>query len=301
MIYNYDSECSEIRIDKYISEKEPLLSRSAIVSIIENGGCKVNGKQVQKNYKLKIGDNVDFTVPEAKPTDILPQNIPLDVRYEDDDVIVINKSRGMVVHPSHGHDDNTLVNALLYYAKDSLSGINGELRPGIVHRIDKNTSGLLLIAKNDFTHARLAEQIEKHSLTREYEAVVNGAVKENGIVNAPIGRHQNDRKKMCVTTVNSKEAVTHYEIIENYGNSTHLRLRLETGRTHQIRVHLSYIGHPVSGDDVYGNGKPKWLGGQCLHARKLGFIHPRSGEYIEVTSELPEYFIKMLNEIKRSY
>ena len=205
----------------------------------------------------------------------------------------------MVVHPAPGHYSGTLVNALMYHCKDSLSGINGEIRPGIVHRIDKDTSGLLIVAKNDTAHKGLAAQIKEHSFTREYEAVVNGAVKEDGVVNAPIGRHKTDRKKMCVTTENSREAVTHYFVIERFADSTHLRLRLETGRTHQIRVHMAYIGHSVAGDEVYGNGKPKSLMGQCLHAKKIGFVHPVTGEYLEFDSELPEYFKKFLNGKQR--
>lgn len=294
--FEITSEQSGERIDKFLTEKIDM-TRSAISALIENGNAVVNGKAVSKNYKLRNGDVVDFEIPEVKEVDILPENIPLEIVYEDSDLLVVNKPKGMVVHPSAGHYSGTLVNALMYHCKDSLSGINGELRPGIVHRIDMNTSGLLMVAKNDFAHLGLSEQIKVHSFTREYEAIVCGGISEGGTVNAPIGRHKTDRKKMCVTEQNSKEAVTHYSVICNYGQYTHLRVRLETGRTHQIRVHMAYIGHPVAGDDVYGNGKPKWLNGQCLHAKKVGFVHPRTGEYMEFESELPEYFKKMLSQL----
>lgn len=285
-----------IRLDKFVSEQtEGEITRSAAVKLIEDGNCTVNGKQVQKNYKLKAGDKIVLEIPEAVDVDILPEDIPLDIVYEDNDLLVVNKPKGMVVHPAPGHYSGTLVNALMFHCKDSLSGINGEIRPGIVHRIDKDTSGLLIVAKNDTAHKSLAAQIKEHSFTREYEAVVNGSIKEDGTVNAPIGRHKTDRKKMCVTTENSREAVTHYFVLENFVDSTHLRLRLETGRTHQIRVHMAYIGHSVAGDEVYGNGKPKSLMGQCLHAKKIGFVHPVTGEYLEFDSELPEYFKKFLN------
>ncbi|MBR4112734.1 MAG: RluA family pseudouridine synthase [Ruminiclostridium sp.] len=295
-ILEFTAEEAGARLDKFISEQTGgELTRSAAVKLIEDGNCTVNGKAVAKNYKLKSGDKILIEIPEAVDVDILPENIPLDIVYEDNDLLVVNKPKGMVVHPAPGHYSGTLVNALMYHCKDSLSGINGEIRPGIVHRIDKDTSGLLIVAKNDTAHKGLAAQIKEHSFTREYEAVVNGSVKEDGIVNAPIGRHKTDRKKMCVTTENSREAVTHYFVIENFGDSTHLRLRLETGRTHQIRVHMAYIGHSVAGDEVYGNGKPKSLMGQCLHAKKIGFVHPVTGEYLEFDSELPEYFKKFLN------
>lgn len=287
------------RLDKFISENMSAeLTRTAAARLIEDGSCTVNGKTVQKNYKLRVGDRISLIIPEPEAVDILPENIPLEIVYEDNDLLVVNKPKGMVVHPAAGHSSGTLVNALMYRCGDSLSGINGEIRPGIVHRIDKATSGLLIVAKNDFAHNGLAEQIRVHSFTREYEAVVTGTIKEDGTVNAPIGRHKIDRKKMCVTNENSKQAVTHYHVLENMAGYTHLRLRLETGRTHQIRVHMAYIGHPVAGDEVYGNGKPKSLGGQCLHARKIGFVHPVSGEYMEFESELPEYFTKFLKSIK---
>lgn len=295
-ILEFTANDTGTRFDKFVSEQtEGEITRSAAVKLIEDGNCTVNGKTVAKNYKLKAGDKIVVEIPDAVDVDILPENIPLDIVYEDNDLLVVNKPKGMVVHPAPGHYSGTLVNALMYHCKDSLSGINGEIRPGIVHRIDKDTSGLLIVAKNDMAHKGLAAQIKEHSFTREYEAVVNGSIKEDGVVNAPIGRHKTDRKKMCVTTENSREAVTHYFVIENFTDSTHLRLRLETGRTHQIRVHMAYIGHSVAGDEVYGNGKPKSLMGQCLHAKKIGFIHPVTGEYLEFDSELPEYFKKFLN------
>ena len=287
----------ENRLDKLISDNSEL-SRSAAAKLIERGLVTVNGKNADKKTVLKIGEIAVVEIPEPEARDILPENIPLDIVYEDDDLLVVNKPKGMVVHPAAGHFSGTLVNALMFHCKDSLSGINGEIRPGIVHRIDKDTSGLLIVAKNDFAHIGLSEQIKAHSFTREYQTVVCGNIKQDGTVNAPIGRHKLDRKKMCVTAENSREAITHYFVLENFAGYTHLRVQLETGRTQQIRVHLSYIGHPVAGDEVYGNGKPKWLGGQCLHAKKIGFVHPRTGEYLEFDSELPDYFKKFLKEIE---
>ena len=287
------------RIDKYISDNTEELTRSAVQGLMEKGLVQVNGGSTSKNYKLREGDQVEVEIPEPEPMDALPEDIPLDIVYEDNDLLVVNKPKGMVVHPAHGNHNGTLVNALLHHCGDSLSGINGVIRPGIVHRIDKNTSGLLIVAKNDTAHLHLAEQIKEHSFTREYEAVASGYFRDTeGTVDAPIGRHKTDRKKMCVTTENSRNAVTHYSVIKQYGGYAHVRLRLETGRTHQIRVHLAYIGHPVLGDDVYG--KPyKGIEGQCLHARKIGFIHPTTGEYLEFTSELPDYFVSILNKLDR--
>ncbi|MGN0538588.1 MAG: RluA family pseudouridine synthase [Candidatus Fimenecus sp.] len=288
------------RIDKYLSRLVTDSSRSAIQKLIESGSVKVNGSQVSKNYKVSADDEILMIQGELKTLDAEPENIPLDIVYEDSDLLVVNKPRGMVVHPAPGNYSGTLVNALLYHCKDSLSGINGVLRPGIVHRIDKDTSGLLIVAKNDKAHIGLAEQIKEHSFTREYNAVVCGHLKEyEGTVSAPIGRNPKDRKKMCVTENNSKNAVTHYKVINEYEGYTHLSLRLETGRTHQIRVHMAYIGHPVAGDFVYGNDKKSaYLNGQCLHAIKIGFVHPITNEYLEFTSELPDYFKDFLSRLK---
>jgi len=287
------------RIDKYISDNIAELTRSAVQGLIEKELVLAEGKAVSKNYKLRGGEEISVEIPEPEPMDAVPEDIPLDIVYEDDDLLVVNKPKGMVVHPAHGNYTGTLVNALLHHCGDSLSGINGVIRPGIVHRIDKNTSGLLIVAKNDASHLKLAEQIKEHSFTREYEAVACGYFKDaEGTVDAPIGRHKTDRKKMCVTTENSRNAVTPYSVIRQYGGYAHVRLRLETGRTHQIRVHLSYIGHPVLGDDVYG--KPyKGIEGQCLHARKIGFIHPSTGEYMEFVSDLPDYFVSILAKLEK--
>lgn len=293
--------CNEngIRLDKFISVADVGLSRSAAVNLIENSGVTVNEKQVDKKYKLSAGDVVILQIPDPVPYEAKAENIPLDIVYEDDYLLVVNKPKGMVVHPAAGNYDGTLVNALLYHCGESLSGINGVLRPGIVHRIDKDTSGLLIVAKNDFAHAHLAQQIKDHSFTREYEAVVFGNLKDDeGKVDAPIGRNPNDRKKMCVTTKNSKNAVTHYSVIRRYKGYTHIRCILETGRTHQIRVHMAYLGHPVAGDTVYGvkNEKVSFTG-QCLHACKIGFIHPKTEEYFEFTSQLPDYFNDFLTKL----
>lgn len=287
----------ENRLDKQISANSEL-TRSAAVKLIEGSFVLTDGKTCGKKDIPRKGALIEVTLPEPKEVDILPENIPLDIVYEDNDLLVVNKPKGMVVHPAAGHYSGTLVNALMFHCEGRLSGINGEIRPGIVHRIDKDTSGLLMIAKNDSAHLGLSEQIKAHSFMREYQTVVTGSIKEDGTVNAPIGRHKIDRKRMCVTLENSREAVTHYSVIRNYAGYTHLNVRLETGRTHQIRVHLSYIGHSVAGDEVYGNGKPKWLCGQCLHAKKIGFIHPRTGEYMEFDSELPDYFAKFLKSIE---
>ena len=291
-----------VRVDKFLSEYIDNISRSSIVNMIENGNLLVNGKEQNKKYKLKLNDSITLTVSDPVEYSVEAENIPLDIVYEDEDLLVVNKAKGIVVHPAPGNYTGTLVNGLMYHCKDSLSGINGVLRPGIVHRIDKNTSGLLIVAKNDFAHNGLAEQIKEHSFKREYQTIVYGNVRENGTVNAPIGRSKKDRKKMCVTYENSKDAVTHYEVIQNYGEFTHLKCILETGRTHQIRVHMASIGHPVAGDDVYGPKKIiTKLNGQCLHAKVIGFVHPRSGKYMEFNSELPEYFKNFLNEIKNKY
>lgn len=293
------AEAAGSRIDKYISDNIAELTRSAVQGLISGGQVTADGKTVSKNYKIRGGEEISVEIPDPQPMDAVAEDIPLDIVYEDDDLLVVNKPKGMVVHPAHGNYNGTLVNALLHHCGDSLSGINGVIRPGIVHRIDKDTSGLLIVAKNDKAHIHLAEQIKVHSFTREYEAVACGHFKETeGTVDAPIGRHKTDRKKMCVTAENSRNAVTHYSVIKQYGGYAHVRLRLETGRTHQIRVHLSYIGHPVLGDGVYGKTY-KGIEGQCLHARKIGFIHPSTGEYMEFTSPLPDYFVSILNKLEK--
>lgn len=295
---NFEGE----RIDKFLSVLLEDSSRNAIQKLIENGKVLVNGAIVNKKYKVSTDDEIKMLPSELKPLDAEPENIPLDIVYEDEHLLVVNKPRGMVVHPAPGNYSGTLVNALLYHCKDSLSGINGILRPGIVHRIDKDTSGLLIVAKTDKAHLGLAEQIKEHSFTREYNAVIVGHLKEQeGTINAPIGRNPKDRKKMCVTTTNSKNAVTHYNTIEDYEGYSHISLKLETGRTHQIRVHMAHLGHAVAGDYVYGNDKKSaYLNGQCLHAIKIGFVHPITQEYLEFTSDLPDYFTEFLNKLKHT-
>ena len=287
-----------VRLDAFLVEQDLGLSRSALQKLLEEGQILVSGRPVKKNYKTRSGDVIDVTVPEPEPVDIQPVEMPLDIRYEDDDVIVLNKPKGLVVHPAPGHWNDTLVSGLMYHCRDSLSGINGELRPGIVHRIDMDTSGLLIVAKNDFAHQALAAQLVDHSLSRVYEAIVVGNVRaDSGTIDAPIGRHPVDRKKMAVTQKNSRPAVTHFQVIARYQGYTHLRLRLETGRTHQIRVHLSWQNHPIVGDQVYGRGRELGLDSQCLHARSLTFRHPRTGETVTVDSELPEYFTEVLRKL----
>lgn len=294
------SENVGMRLDVFISTSCDAVTRSSCQKLIEDGNVTVNGKVAVKNYKMRQNDSVCVTIPQPRLLDVTPQDIKLDIRYEDSDLLVVNKPKGMVVHPAAGNYTGTLVNALMSYCGDSLSGINGVIRPGIVHRIDKDTSGLLIVAKNDFAHLSLADQIKKHTFTREYQCVAYGHFKEpDGTVDAPIGRHPVDRKKMAVTDKHSRNAVTHYRTVKQYRDFTHLRVRLETGRTHQIRVHLSYLGHPIAGDSVYGPKKCiTELNGQCLHAGLLGFIHPRSGEYIEISSELPDYFTGFLSKLK---
>lgn len=288
------------RLDVLLAETLPL-TRSAAQSLIESGAVTVNGKAVAKNYRLRGGEDVTVQIPDATPCEAQAQDIPLDIVYEDEHLLVVNKPKGMVVHPAAGHADGTLVNALLAHCGDSLSGINGVMRPGIVHRIDKDTSGLLIVAKNDTAHQGLAEQIKVHSFTRIYEAVIVGHLKEHeGTVNAPIGRHPIDRKKMAITPKNSKSAVTHYRVLAEYPGYSHVQLRLETGRTHQIRVHMASLGHPVAGDTVYGNKKPlSGFEGQCLHAKEIGFVHPIFDKELYFTSELPPYFNTFLEELRR--
>ena len=289
------------RLDAFLSRSAEGLSRSAAQKLIADGNVRLNGSPARKNDRLRVGDAVELTIPEPREVDIAPKQMPLDIVYEDEDVAVINKPKGLVVHPAVGHQDDTLVNGLLYAMGDSLSGINGELRPGIVHRIDKDTSGLLAIAKNDLAHTVLASQLKDHSMARTYEAVVCGSFKEDrGTVDAPIGRHPTDRKKMCVTQRNSKNAVTHWEVVERFRGYTHIRCRLETGRTHQIRVHMAYIGHPILGDTVYGHKKPE-LGqdSQCLHAGALCFRHPRDGRPVMVFAPMPDYFTEVLEKLRK--
>ena len=289
------------RIDKFLAEQYEDLSRSFLQKLLKSGEVMVNGRPVKASYKAAEGDTISFEVPEAVEPEIVPEDIPLDILYEDHDVILVNKPKGMVVHPAAGHYTGTLVNALMYHCKEDLSGINGVLRPGIVHRIDMDTSGLLIVAKNDFAHAALAEQLKDHSLSRIYEAVAVGNIKaDSGTINAPIGRHPADRKKMAVTEKGSRPAVTHFEVLTRYPGYTHLRLKLETGRTHQIRVHLAWQNHPILGDMVYGTGKGLGLTSQCLHARSLTFRHPRTGETVTVDSELPEYFKNVLKKLGAS-
>ncbi len=298
---NVEREDAGLRIDKWLSEQTDIdLTRSAVAKLIESDKVLVNGKVVSKSYKIQADDVVDVEIPDPVESSVLPEDIPLDIIYEDKHLLVVNKPQGMVVHPAAGNYTGTLVNALLFRYKDELSGINGVIRPGIVHRIDKNTSGLLIVAKTDKAHIGLAEQIKVHSFTREYEAICVGRFKEkSGTVDAPIGRDKRDRKKMCVTQSNSKSAVTHYEVLEEFSNYSYVRFRLETGRTHQIRVHCAYMGHPILGDDVYGRPY-QGCKGQCLHARKIGFVHPITGEYLEFTSELPEYFTKLLEKLRKT-
>ena len=289
------------RLDAFLARTAEGLSRSAAQKLIEDGLVLRNGKKGKKNDKLNMGDTIEYTVPEAKPVDIAPTEMALDIVYEDEDLLVINKPKGLVVHPAAGHQDDTLVNGLLYALGDDLSGINGELRPGIVHRIDKDTSGLLAVAKNDLAHTMLASQLKDHSMARTYEAIVCGSFREDsGTVDAPIGRHPSDRKKMCVTERNSKHAVTHWEVVARYRGYTHIRCRLETGRTHQIRVHMAHIGHPILGDLVYGRKKPE-LGqdSQCLHAGALCFSHPRDGRPVMVFAELPQYFRDVITKLEK--
>ena len=289
------------RIDVFLAENMEDLSRSGVQKLIDEGMITLNGGKTKANYKLREKDVIDVTVPEVKEVEILPEDIPLDILYEDADVIVVNKPQGMVVHPAPGHTSGTLVNALMFHCGDDLSGINGEKRPGIVHRIDKDTSGVLMIAKNDIAHQSLAAQLAEHSITRKYNAVVyNGFNEDEGTVNEPIGRNPQDRKKMAVTQKHSRHAVTHYRVIERMEKFTLIEVQLETGRTHQIRVHMTYIGHPLLGDPVYGPKKqPVSLEGQALHARVLGFIHPRTGEYMEFEAPLPPYFEALLERLRK--
>jgi len=288
------------RIDALLARSLPELTRSAAQRLLAQGAVTKDGAPVKKNYKTAPGDTFVVTLPDAAPSELVAQDLPLDVVYEDDDLIVVNKPRGMVVHPAPGHEDGTLVNALLAHCGDSLSGVGGERRPGIVHRIDKDTSGLLVAAKNDFAHLALSAQLADHTMARTYEAVVCGNLREDaGTVDAPIGRHPTDRKKMAVTEKNSRSAVTHWRVLERFSGYTLVECKLETGRTHQIRVHMAYRGHPILGDMVYGHKKPE-LGqdSQCLHAKELRFVHPRTGQLVTVSCELPDYFTALLEKLR---
>lgn len=289
------------RIDRYLAERCPDFSRSYLQKLLKEQAVSVNGKAVKANYKVQSRDRIILEIPEAEKADILPEDIPLDILYEDDYLLVVNKPKGMVVHPSAGHMEGTLVNAVMAHCGDHLSGINGVLRPGIVHRIDKDTTGALLVCKDDAVHRDLAEQLKEHSIKRRYRAVVWGNLKEDqGTVEGPIGRHPIDRKKMAVNYKNGKDAVTHYQVLERFGQYTYIECRLETGRTHQIRVHMASIGHPLLGDSVYGPSKKPWkLQGQTLHAMVLGFRHPVTGEYMEFTAPLPEYFSELLDKLRK--
>lgn len=297
--FTVSAEDNGLRIDKYLSDHMEEMSRSYLQKLLKSEDVLVNEKIIKANYKVAAGDIISISVPEPEEVNIQPEDLPLDILYEDEDLIVVNKPKGMVVHPSAGHFSHTLVNALMFHCRDELSGINGVMRPGIVHRIDRNTTGSLLVCKNDFTHNHIAEQLKEHSITRKYRAIVHGVLKEDdGIVDAPIGRHQTDRKKMAVNYKNGKAAVTHYHVLERFSNYTYIECQLETGRTHQIRVHMKSIGHPILGDDVYGPAKcPYHLEGQTLHAMILGFIHPRKNSYMELSAPLPEYFINLLKKL----
>lgn len=299
---NLTADLSGERIDRFLCGKLNDLSRSYIQKLLKNGSITVNDNPAKSNYKVSSGDRICVEIPDPEPLDIVPEDIPLDILYEDDEILVVNKPKGMVVHPSPGHYSHTLVNALLYHCRDRLSGINGVLRPGIVHRIDMDTTGSLLVCKTDHAHQILAEELKEHSITRRYHAVVCGNIKEDsGTVNAPIGRHPTDRKKMSTKAVNGRPAVTHYRVLERYGDYTYIECELETGRTHQIRVHMASIGHPLLGDAVYGPSRcPFKLQGQTLHAKILGIRHPVTGEYMEFDAPLPQYFTELLECLRKS-
>jgi len=289
----------DIRIDNHINLAGIGLSRSHIQKLIKDGAIKVNGKEVKSSYKVSIGELIEIQIPSPSELDIQAEDIPLDIRYEDDDLIIVNKPKGMVVHPSNGHISGTLVNALMYHCKDNLSSINGVLRPGIVHRIDKDTTGLLIVCKNDRSHNFIANQLREHTISRKYHAIVHGVIKgDSGVIENYIGRHNLDRKKFSVVDESGKYAYTRYRVLQRFKNYTYIECELKTGRTHQIRVHMAYILHPLLGDGIYGYSKsPFELTGQCLHAKTLGFIHPSSLEYVEFDSELPEYFDRLLNKL----
>ncbi len=289
------------RIDKYLSLCYPQWSRSYLQKLLKDGNISVMGKPVKANYKVSQGDEIAIVVPPLQDVEILPEDIPLDILYEDAHLLIVNKPKGMVVHPAAGHTSGTLVNAVMYHCQGNLSGINGELRPGIVHRIDRDTTGALVVCKDDATHRDLAAQLKEHSITRKYRAIVLGRITEDGTVEGPIGRHPVDRKKMAINTRNGKPAVTHYHVLETYRNHTYIECQLETGRTHQIRVHMSSIGHPLLGDTVYCKGKwPYKLEGQVLHAMVLGFVHPATREYLQVEAPLPKYFSELIENLRKN-
>lgn len=297
--FTADIEHEDQRIDRYLTEMLPEQSRSFFQKLIRDGFVMVNHIIVKVNYRLKTGDVIEIDIPDAVPTEIVPENIPLDILYEDDDLLIVNKPKGMVVHPAVGHSTGTLVNAIMYHCQGNLSGINGEIRPGIVHRIDKDTTGSLIICKNDEAHRNIAEQIKEHSVTRRYVGVVAGTFsEESGTVEGAIGRHPNDRKRMTINEKNGKPAVTHYRVLQTLKGASFMEFELETGRTHQIRVHMASISHPLLGDTIYGNSKnPYKLQGQALHARTIGFIHPTTGEYIEVSAPIPEYMTELVRKL----
>ena len=297
--YFVTEETAGDRIDKFLAEQYENLSRSFLQKLLKSGEVMVGGRPVKASYKVAEGDLISFEVPEAVEPEIVPEDIPLDILYEDHDVILVNKPKGMVVHPAAGHYTGTLVNALMFHCKEDLSGINGVLRPGIVHRIDMDTTGVIIACKNDLAHNSIAAQLKEHSITRRYQAIVHGALKDDeGVIDEPIGRSPKDRKKMAVNYNNGKPAVTHYKVLTRFKDFTHIECRLETGRTHQIRVHMASIGHPLLGDAVYGPAKcPYKLQGQTLHAGILGFVHPRTGEYMEFSAPLPEYYEELLKKL----
>lgn len=301
--FTADIEHEDQRIDRYLTEMLPEQSRSFFQKLIRDGFVIVNHIIVKVNYRLKTGDVIEIDIPDAVPTEIVPENIPLDILYEDDDLLIVNKPKGMVVHPAVGHSTGTLVNAIMYHCQGNLSGINGEIRPGIVHRIDKDTTGSLIICKNDEAHRNIAEQIKEHSVTRRYVGVVAGTFsEESGTVEGAIGRHPNDRKRMTINEKNGKPAVTHYRVLQTLKGASFMEFELETGRTHQIRVHMASISHPLLGDTVYGNSKnPYKLQGQALHARTIGFIHPTTGEYIEVSAPIPEYMTELVRKLSLKF
>jgi len=301
IIFDVQEEDKNLRIDKYLANQLSEQSRSYIQKLIREEQVVVNGKTVKANYKVQPSDHLTLTIPQLQEPDILPEDIPLDILYEDEDVLVINKPKNMVVHPSAGHYTHTVVNAVLFHCKDQLSGINGVLRPGIVHRIDMDTTGAIVICKNDYSHQVLADQLKVHSITRKYRAIICGNIKEDeGTIEGPIGRHPVDRKKMAINEKNGKPAITHFNVLDRFGNYTYVECQLETGRTHQIRVHMASKGHPLLGDTLYGPAKcPFHLQGQCLHAMVLGFIHPTKNEYMEFTAPLPDYFLHLLQKFKK--